>query len=406
MNQSMENNIDKTTNISKYFFIPAITFLIYSILRCYCLIPFSMYKAMNIPSHILLIISVILGLLLFVGLFIKGPKLIVGGAFAQILLDLLFFMMIFFVVIYFKLFDYEPTSLIDIYTKKMSIIMLIEVIFHILSYCILGVLVLKALNPIKGWFVKKMWILPLIFNILSYILLLYMIIYFKNRGESLEEIEPFIEILSFICEIIPFIMISIWVKEEASTTKPINNTAINYTTESIPVPNKQINYTPANYTTEGAKEMNSNYSTNTPLKNLLYKDFTPFVLLLIFTLGIYCLYWTYKVTEALNIVKDEPYRKPATNLLLCMFCPFYYIYWTYKTALLTDKLAKEHGISSDLGVICLIFSIFIPIIPPIFIQDKLNSIALKSGQPQSVSYTQQNTQNMDYSSNNDDLPDL
>ena len=155
--------------------------------------------------------------------------------------------------------------------------------------------------------------------------------------------------------------------------------------------------------------MYNNNSTKISLKDLIYKDFTPFVLLLIFTLGIYCLYWTYKVTEALNIVKDEPYRKPATNLLLCMFCPFYYIYWTYKTALLTDKLAKEYGISSDLGVTCLIFSIFIPIIPPIFIQDKLNSIALKSGQsgqPQSVSSTQQNTQNMDYSSNNDDLPDL
>ncbi len=91
MDQSMGNNINKTTNINKYFFVPTIAFLIHSILRCYCPIPFTMYIEMNIPSNIILIISVALGMLLSLGLFIKGPKLIVGGSFAQILPDLPFF---------------------------------------------------------------------------------------------------------------------------------------------------------------------------------------------------------------------------------------------------------------------------------------------------------------------------
>ena len=57
-----------------------------------------------------------------------------------------------------------------------------------------------------------------------------------------------------------------------------------------------------------------------------------------------------------------------------MFVPFYSIYWTYKSAQRIDKLAASAGVTSDLAVACLILEIFIPLIPPILMQDKINKI--------------------------------
>lgn len=98
------------------------------------------------------------------------------------------------------------------------------------------------------------------------------------------------------------------------------------------------------------------------------------VLLLLFTFGIWHLIWIYRVTRYLNCLSDEAYRNPATKLLLCMFVPFYSIYWVYKSAQRIDKLAGENGVLSDLAVVCLILELFVPIIPPILMQDKINKI--------------------------------
>ncbi len=98
------------------------------------------------------------------------------------------------------------------------------------------------------------------------------------------------------------------------------------------------------------------------------------VLLLLFTCGIWHLIWIYRVTRYLNCLPDEEYRNPATKLLLCMFVPFYSIYWVYKSAQRIDKLAKTVDVVSDLAVVCLILEIFIPLIPPILMQDKINKI--------------------------------
>lgn len=98
------------------------------------------------------------------------------------------------------------------------------------------------------------------------------------------------------------------------------------------------------------------------------------ILLLLFTFGIWLLMWNYRVTRYLNCVEDEEYRNPATKLLLCMFVPFYSIYWTYKSAQRIDKLAKSVNVVSDLATPCLILEIFVPIIPPILMQDKINKI--------------------------------
>lgn len=105
-----------------------------------------------------------------------------------------------------------------------------------------------------------------------------------------------------------------------------------------------------------------------------YCDMAKHVLLLLFTFGIWNLIWVYKVTGYLNTVKDEESRNPTTKLLLYMFVPFYSIYWIYKSAQRIDKLAKQKGLSADSATLCLIMAIFLPIIAPIIMQDKMNNI--------------------------------
>ena len=97
-------------------------------------------------------------------------------------------------------------------------------------------------------------------------------------------------------------------------------------------------------------------------------------LLLIFTLGIWQFIWIYKTTQFLNCVQDEPPRNPTTKLLLCIFVPFYTIYWVYKHARYIDSLAASKGIWSDLSTVCLVMMFFVPIVPPVLMQDKLNNI--------------------------------
>lgn len=98
------------------------------------------------------------------------------------------------------------------------------------------------------------------------------------------------------------------------------------------------------------------------------------ILLLIFTFGIWLFIWIYHMTGYTNAVEDEPPRNQTNTLLLCIFIPFYLIYWCYKTAQRVDKIAAENGVTSDLATLCLVLAIFVPIIPPILIQDKINSI--------------------------------
>ena len=113
------------------------------------------------------------------------------------------------------------------------------------------------------------------------------------------------------------------------------------------------------------------------------------ILLLLFTFGIWPLIWVYRMTRYTNAVQDEPERNPTTKLLLCMFIPFYSIYWTYKTAQRIDKMAAAKSVSSDIATLCLILEFFIPIVPMILMQDKLNSVVTaRSVPPQAPQYSQ------------------
>ncbi len=111
------------------------------------------------------------------------------------------------------------------------------------------------------------------------------------------------------------------------------------------------------------------------------------VLLLVFTFGIWYLIWIYRTTDSLNCLPDEPPRNPATKLLLCMFIPFYSIYWVYKSAQRIDRLSAMAGRPSDSATLCLILAILIGIVPPILMQDKINSLAAPQGAaPQGTAY--------------------
>ena len=99
------------------------------------------------------------------------------------------------------------------------------------------------------------------------------------------------------------------------------------------------------------------------------------ILLLLFSCGIWYWIWNYRMTRDTNAVRDEAERNPVTKLLLCMFIPFYGIYWTYKTAQRIDKMAWDRNIPSSTAALCLIMEFFLPIVPPIVMQDKMNAVA-------------------------------
>lgn len=108
--------------------------------------------------------------------------------------------------------------------------------------------------------------------------------------------------------------------------------------------------------------------------NEAYCGLVKHILLLLFTFGIWQFIWIYRMTRYTDGVEGEEPRTPTNQLLLCLFVPFYIVYWMYKTAQRVDKMAAAKGISSDLSILCLILQIFVAIVPPVLLQDKLNDI--------------------------------
>lgn len=101
-------------------------------------------------------------------------------------------------------------------------------------------------------------------------------------------------------------------------------------------------------------------------------DMVTHILLLLFTFGIYYCVWIYKTTEYTNVLKPDEERSATGNLLLCIFIPFYIIYWYCKTVqILSETIVKN---DNDFKTIIIIFSVFIPIVSAILVQDKINKV--------------------------------
>ena len=188
---------------------------------------------------------------------------------------------------------------------------------------------------------NKLWFLPAVFLVLA---LIFGSSYFLY------------DFLYFLLNVIAFTLCSLWIAYPENLPK----------FESLPkseAVRTSINGEKKPYATGAA-----------PAVSEAYCDLVKHILLLLFTFGIWHYIWVYRMTRYTNAVEDEEPRNPTNKLLLCLFVPFYLIYWTYKTAQRVDKMAAAAGISSDLSTLCLILEIFLPIIPPILLQEKMNSI--------------------------------
>lgn len=110
---------------------------------------------------------------------------------------------------------------------------------------------------------------------------------------------------------------------------------------------------------------------------LAYTSLLRYILLSVFTFGIWPLIWVYRITNELNCVPGFEYRSPVKKLLLFIFVPYYMIYWYYQSALRVDAAAKNKQVPSDIAVLSLAFAFFFPFGAGLLIQGKLNEIFLK-----------------------------
>lgn len=101
------------------------------------------------------------------------------------------------------------------------------------------------------------------------------------------------------------------------------------------------------------------------------------ILLLLFTFGIWWFIWIYRTTKFLNLANNEEPRKPVPELLLCMFIPFYLVFWNYKSALRIDYLLEQNGMGPKISNVCIFWSIFVPFMAPVLMQDSINHVALE-----------------------------
>ena len=189
------------------------------------------------------------------------------------------------------------------------------------------------------------------------IMLLYI---FRITNNYFINILDIIDIIHYTIQTIAYIMLSLWIR-------------------SIP----------QNYVSE--KEEYRSIPQNHIIDEEGYYNIGKHIFLCLFTFGIWYYIWIYRTTKYLN-TDDESPRNPTAELLLCMFIPFYYIYWVYKSTQRIDILAKTKGIPSDISLLCVILALFIGIIPPILMQDKINAIVtskVKEAAPQNTGNAEQ-----------------
>ena len=111
------------------------------------------------------------------------------------------------------------------------------------------------------------------------------------------------------------------------------------------------------------------------------RNLVSMVLLMVFTLGIYFLYWVYKTTEYANRDRSEPHSSPVVQLLLVMFIPYYELYWFYKTSKKLNHIGEPVEVFNDNSIVTLLLAIFgLDFLGAVVLQDQINKIeAVSSG---------------------------
>lgn len=107
------------------------------------------------------------------------------------------------------------------------------------------------------------------------------------------------------------------------------------------------------------------------------------ILLLLFSHGIWDMFWAFRTTRYLNKEESLKKRKLFLETILFVLISPYRIWWIFRTSALVDQLAKENGVKSNLKILCLILAFFLPIVPMILLQIKLNQIVKARGQEES-----------------------
>lgn len=101
------------------------------------------------------------------------------------------------------------------------------------------------------------------------------------------------------------------------------------------------------------------------------------VVLGLFSPGAWNAVWVYRTSRLLRRHAGE--LSPVAELLLYLFVPFYSIAWYYNYAKRVNERAVSMGLPRDdsLPTICLVCGIFLPVVPLILIQNKVNQLALE-----------------------------
>lgn len=121
---------------------------------------------------------------------------------------------------------------------------------------------------------------------------------------------------------------------------------------------------------------NSNPKINDNNFSNAYFNLAGHIILTVFVF-IWQYYWVYRTTANLNYDKSSEYRNPTKKLLLYAFVPFYSYYWVYTSCKRIDNIAKQRGITSDITTLCVVFSIFIPFVSTVIMQNRINEICNK-----------------------------
>lgn len=137
-----------------------------------------------------------------------------------------------------------------------------------------------------------------------------------------------------------------------------------------------MNYS-SNSNTGNTSDTNSAFNTNKSVQTPEgYRSVALVIVFSIITLGIYALYWVFKVSQMISR-ELRTGKSETVQLLLFMFVPFYSWYWYYKMTENIGQLAAVKGrnrVSSIAGVNLLLAIFGFGIVAMALMQDDINKI--------------------------------